>query len=220
MPSSSPPLADDRAPMDRRMAQLGSTSGTGLPLQPPTPPSTAPPSTGGDELPALLLRRRSSPTTSPVLPAAGTILRRLTGRSPLGRSLCGFGSSASRAAYDISDMLDEFQSTEPDAGKKKGVFHKLATAPSRFPMASKMKRMRKELAKNTEEHKNFSFVPNTASFEQHRADPRPQLPELTDESVIIGRSEDKRNIIAALLTRGSEESTIILPRLCLVQRKV
>ncbi|EEC78925.1 hypothetical protein OsI_19343 [Oryza sativa Indica Group] len=205
MPSSSPPLADDRAPMDRRMAQLGSTSGTGLPLQPPTPPSTAPPSTGGDELPALLLRRRSSPTTSPVLPAAGTILRRLTGRSPLGRSLCGFGSSASRAAYDISDMLDEFQSTEPDAGKKKGVFHKLATAPSRFPMASKMKRMRKELAKNTEEHKNFSFVPNTASFEQHRADPRPQLPELTDESVIIGRSEDKRNIIAALLTRGSEE---------------
>uniref|UniRef100_A0A0E0PK96 Uncharacterized protein n=1 Tax=Oryza rufipogon TaxID=4529 RepID=A0A0E0PK96_ORYRU len=88
---------------------------------------------------------------------------------------------------------------------KKGVFHKLATAPSRFPMASKMKRMRKELAKNTEEHKNFSFVPNTASFEQHRADPRPQLPELTDESVIIGTSEDKRNIIAALLTRGSEE---------------
>ncbi|XP_052156404.1 disease resistance protein RGA2-like [Oryza glaberrima] len=76
-----------------------------------------------------------------------------------------------RAAYDISDMLDEFQSTEPDAGKKKGVFHKLATAPSRFPMAN----------------------------------PRPQLPELTDESVIIGRSEDKRNIIAALLTRGSEE---------------
>uniref|UniRef100_A0A0E0HC50 Rx N-terminal domain-containing protein n=1 Tax=Oryza nivara TaxID=4536 RepID=A0A0E0HC50_ORYNI len=71
----------------------------------------------GDKLPALLLRLRSSPTTSPVLPAAGTILRRLTGRPPLGRSPCGFGSSASRAAYDISDMLDEFQSIEPDARK-------------------------------------------------------------------------------------------------------
>ncbi|KAF2930047.1 hypothetical protein DAI22_05g102800 [Oryza sativa Japonica Group] len=102
----------------------------------------------GDKLPALLLRRRSSPTTSPVLPAAGTILRRLTGRPPLGRSPCGFGSSASRAAYDISDMLDEFQSIEPDARKdclgeiptvQIAPTSHLSTAPSSPPPLSTLK---------------------------------------------------------------------------------
>ncbi|KAF0927550.1 hypothetical protein E2562_034259, partial [Oryza meyeriana var. granulata] len=115
------------------------------------------------------------------------------------------------AAYDISEMLDEFQTAATDAGKKTGVFHSLATAPSRFPMVSKMKRMRKKLAKITEEHKNFSFMPNTASVDRQPIDPRPQLSEFTDETAIVGRSEDKQNIIVALLTRGSEDGTIILP---------
>uniref|UniRef100_A0A0D9WES7 NB-ARC domain-containing protein n=1 Tax=Leersia perrieri TaxID=77586 RepID=A0A0D9WES7_9ORYZ len=117
------------------------------------------------------------------------------------------------AAYDISDMLDDFQTNASDAGKKKGVFHSFATTTSRFPMANKMKKMKKELAKITEEHKNFSFVPipNTASTEQDPVDPRPQLPEWTDETAIIGRSQDKRNIMDALLKRGSNDGIMILP---------
>uniref|UniRef100_A0A0E0DPD5 Uncharacterized protein n=1 Tax=Oryza meridionalis TaxID=40149 RepID=A0A0E0DPD5_9ORYZ len=191
--------------MDRRTAQLGSTSGTGLPLQPPTPPSPAPPLTGGDELQELLLCRRSSPTTSPVLPGPSS-----AGSPDVRRS---GGARAALAQAPQERRLRYLRHARRIPVHRAGRREEKGSVPQtcNCPMASKMKRMRKELAKITEEHKNFSFVPNTASFEKHRADPRPQLPELTDESVIIGRSEDKRNIIAALLTRGSEEGTIILP---------
>ena len=103
------------------------------------------------------------------------------------------------AMYDISDMLDDFES---DTQSRVGAMRK------KISMPDKMKKMQKRLQKITEDHQNYHLLPETRSNE-------PQLPDIREnagtmvEAEIIGRAEEKLEILARLSGSASEHTTFV-----------
>ncbi|KAF7106267.1 hypothetical protein CFC21_107009 [Triticum aestivum] len=103
------------------------------------------------------------------------------------------------AMYDISDMLDDFES---DTQSRVGAMRK------KISMPDKMKKMQKRLQKITEDHQNYRLLPETRSNE-------PQLPDIREnagtmvEAEIIGRAEEKLEILARLSGSTTEHTTFV-----------
>nr|AAQ06282.1 putative NBS-LRR type resistance protein [Triticum monococcum] len=103
------------------------------------------------------------------------------------------------AMYDISDMLDDFES---DTQALFGAMRK------KINMPDKMKKMQKRLQKITADHQNYSVPPETHTNEQ-------QVPDIweyagnLEEAEIIGRTGDKLEILARLLGSATEGTTFV-----------
>ncbi|XP_037423458.1 putative disease resistance protein RGA1 isoform X1 [Triticum dicoccoides] len=103
------------------------------------------------------------------------------------------------AMYDISDMLDDFES---DTQSLVGSMRK------KISMPDKMKKMQKRLQKITEDHQNYHLPPETRTNE-------PQLPDIREnagtmvEAEIIGRAEEKLEILARLSGSTTEHTTFV-----------
>ncbi|XP_039823595.1 disease resistance protein RGA2-like [Panicum virgatum] len=128
------------------------------------------------------------------------------------------------AAFDISDLLDDYQDTSdrltaakiPNEKKMKflqktRVLSCLPVARKKIAVANRMKNMREELRKINDEFHSFNFTlgGTSTSVEQHY-DIR-ETSSLLPEEPIIGRNGDKREIIKLLLASTNNDETVILP---------
>ncbi|KAM0826742.1 hypothetical protein ACQ4PT_068671 [Festuca glaucescens] len=114
-----------------------------------------------------------------------------------------------KAMYDISDMVNEFETnTEVPAGQKMPVIsHCLQFVPKIF-MANKMRIMRGQLENITKQHQNFSFMTDGSSSARQVSDVR-ETTSVMEEGLIIGRTVDKRKMLAILSVRITEHITIV-----------
>ncbi|XP_037423460.1 putative disease resistance protein RGA1 [Triticum dicoccoides] len=102
------------------------------------------------------------------------------------------------AMYDISDMLDDYAS---DAGL-------LEAMRKKINMPDKMKKMQKRLQKITEDHQNYRLPPESRTNEQQVPDIRENAGNM-EEAEIIGRTEEKMEILARLSESTTEGTTFV-----------
>ncbi|GJN06727.1 hypothetical protein PR202_ga24483 [Eleusine coracana subsp. coracana] len=95
------------------------------------------------------------------------------------------------AVYGISDMFDEFEADT----KLAAMVPFLAIGP-KICMAMRMKKMRQKLENITNQHQSFSFKTDNSSNFQAIPDERETDSYVEDETLIVGRTEEKRKIIA------------------------
>ncbi|KAL6590967.1 hypothetical protein ACP70R_050149 [Stipagrostis hirtigluma subsp. patula] len=108
------------------------------------------------------------------------------------------------AAYQISDMLDDFQ----EESKMAGI---LPTTVRKIRQANKMKGMRKKLRKIQEQHTSLKFTHSTISIiDQQPYDQRETTSDVND-SDILGRDAEKRTLINLLSECHNKDGTMILP---------
>ncbi|KAM0860311.1 hypothetical protein ACQ4PT_046629 [Festuca glaucescens] len=121
------------------------------------------------------------------------------------------------AMYVISDMIDEFEAdtqaiTQPSARKfsfKKYLATMIPclTVGPKITMANKMEKMREDLEVITDQHDKFKLTEGTSANDAKVTD----IWETTStvETQIVGRTEDKDEILASLSERMTEEITIL-----------
>ncbi|KAM3206943.1 hypothetical protein ACQJBY_062237 [Aegilops geniculata] len=102
------------------------------------------------------------------------------------------------AMYDISDMLDDFES---DTQSRVGAMRKIS-------MPDKMKKMQKHLQKITEDHQNYLLPPETRSNEPQLPDTRENAGTMVEEE-IIGRTAEILEILAQLSGSTAERTTFV-----------
>jgi hypothetical protein len=86
-------------------------------------------------------------------------------------------------------------------------------ACKKIVMANRMRKMREELRKIDEKHRNFNFThSNIASIDdhQHYDDQRRRTSSEVNEAEIVGRDGEKKAILG-MLSSANKEGTIILP---------
>ncbi|KAM3195969.1 hypothetical protein ACQJBY_071904 [Aegilops geniculata] len=101
------------------------------------------------------------------------------------------------AMYDISDMLDDFES---DTQNLLGALRK------KINMPDKMKKMQEHLQKITKDHQNYSVPPETRTSEQQVPDIRENAGNV-EEAGIIERTQEKLEILDRLLGSTTEGTT-------------
>ncbi|CAM0885108.1 unnamed protein product, partial [Alopecurus aequalis] len=119
--------------------------------------------------------------------------------------------------YDISDMIDEFEAdteaiTQPSARKfsfKKYVAKMIPclTIGPNITMANKMKEMRDGLRVITDQHKEIKLTEVTNANEPKVTDIRETSSTLETHS--IGRTEEKKKILASLFESVTNRITIL-----------
>ncbi|CAL4988566.1 unnamed protein product [Urochloa decumbens] len=114
------------------------------------------------------------------------------------------------AMYAISDMLDEFEAGNKSSGWKFAVMIPGIPIGPRFSMANKMKKMREELENITNQHQSFRFTTDISSIVQSFSDERETDSYLNDQTLIVGRMDEKTRILD-LLYESSMEGVTILP---------
>ncbi|VAI69504.1 unnamed protein product [Triticum turgidum subsp. durum] len=126
------------------------------------------------------------------------------------------------AMYDISDMLDDFQSDTQSliscSAIRIGPYLLVCDGSpdqchfgamrKRISMPDKMKKMQKCLQKITEDHQNYRLTPETCTNEQQLPDIRENAGTMV-EAEIIGRAEEKLEILARLSGSASEHTTFV-----------
>ncbi|KAM0884057.1 hypothetical protein ACQ4PT_031276 [Festuca glaucescens] len=102
------------------------------------------------------------------------------------------------AMYDISDMLDDFEA-DTDLW---------AATMNNINMPRKMKKMQKRLQKIADDRNNYRVLPETRSEEK-------QVPDIwetagnVEEEEIIGRTDEKLEILASICGSTTEGTTIL-----------
>ncbi|KAM0917560.1 hypothetical protein ACQ4PT_009404 [Festuca glaucescens] len=102
------------------------------------------------------------------------------------------------AIYDISGMLDDF---EADTGL-------LAATMNKIKMPRKMKEMQKRLQKIADNRNNYRVLPETRSKEKQVPDTRETAGNV-EEAEIIGRTNEKLEILACISGSTTQGTTII-----------
>ncbi|CAL5011520.1 unnamed protein product [Urochloa decumbens] len=119
------------------------------------------------------------------------------------------------AAYDISDMLDQFQDeSKHSVGKMPGMLSCFPISCKKIVLANRMRKMREELRRIDEKHKSFNFTRSTNTSiddQQHFDDQRRRTSSEVNEAEIVGRDEEKQAIIGMLSASANKEETVILP---------
>ncbi|XP_047043901.1 disease resistance protein RGA2-like [Lolium rigidum] len=115
--------------------------------------------------------------------------------------------------YVISDMIDEFEAdTEPSARKwsfKKylGIMIPCLTIGPKIKMANRMEKMREDLEVITDQHKMFKLTQGTNANELKVTNIRETSSIM--ETQIVGRTDDKDEILASLFQSMTEDITIL-----------
>ncbi|XBI76140.1 hypothetical protein VPH35_069413 [Triticum aestivum] len=102
------------------------------------------------------------------------------------------------AMYDISDMLDDFES---DAGL-------FGAMRKKINMPDKMKKMQERLQKITQDRQNYCLPPESHTNEQQVPDIRENAGNMK-EAEIIGRTDEKMEILARLSESTTEGTTFV-----------
>ncbi|XP_062183321.1 putative disease resistance protein RGA1 isoform X2 [Phragmites australis] len=114
-----------------------------------------------------------------------------------------------QAAYEISDMFDEFQPG------------KLQAPPTRYEvllsgdMAKKMKKMNKKLKNISEQRKSYGTEGRISESEQDKISMRKETTSRMGSNVIVGRRVEKQSVINILLSsnnKASATSTVSCPQ--------
>ncbi|XP_015697595.1 disease resistance protein RGA2 [Oryza brachyantha] len=119
------------------------------------------------------------------------------------------------AAYDISDMIDEFELDtiiKLNAPTKCATIMCCLTVRPKIKMANNMKEIRVRLEKITKQHKDFNFILDSSSdikeqnvlFGDRLTSPK------VEEATIFGRNEDKSKIVNNLSKKMLMEDFIVL----------
>ncbi|KAL6623608.1 hypothetical protein ACP70R_033487 [Stipagrostis hirtigluma subsp. patula] len=115
------------------------------------------------------------------------------------------------AAYDISDMLDEFETDVQQATEMLWIFSFPVIILKKIVLANKIKTIRGKLRTIKEQHDDFSFTSGTSTKnENHLSDPRETSSKVIKD-LIFGRAEEKKDIIVLLSACDIKEETTILP---------
>ncbi|KAM0860318.1 hypothetical protein ACQ4PT_046632 [Festuca glaucescens] len=115
--------------------------------------------------------------------------------------------------YVISDMIDEFEAdTEPSAWKcsfKKylGIMIPCLTIGPKIKMANRMEKVREDLEVITDQHKMFKLTQGTNANEPKVTNIRETSSVM--ETQIVGRTDDKDEILASLFQSMTEDITIL-----------
>ncbi|KAM0832608.1 hypothetical protein ACQ4PT_064783 [Festuca glaucescens] len=119
--------------------------------------------------------------------------------------------------YVISDMIDEFEAdtqaiTQPSARKcsfKKylAIMIPCLTIGPKIKMANRMEKMRDDLELITDQHKMFKLTQGTNANEMKVTDIRETSSIM--ETQIVGRTDDKDEILASLFESMTEDITIL-----------
>ncbi|KAM0860314.1 hypothetical protein ACQ4PT_046631 [Festuca glaucescens] len=119
--------------------------------------------------------------------------------------------------YAISDMIDEFEAdteviSQPSARKfsfKKylAIMIPCITVVPKITMANKMEKMREDLEVITDQHKKFRLTEGTNANEPKVTDIRETSSIM--ETQIVGRTEEKEEILSSLFDSMTEEITIL-----------
>uniref|UniRef100_A0A0E0J039 NB-ARC domain-containing protein n=1 Tax=Oryza nivara TaxID=4536 RepID=A0A0E0J039_ORYNI len=112
------------------------------------------------------------------------------------------------AAYDVSDLLDEFRAQAERASRKMTVLMPFRTIIPKIIIANKMKVLREELNEITNQHQNFRFMPDNTSNQQHVTDKRATSSKV-EEALILGRNQDKQKVMALLSDNITQGATIL-----------
>ena len=94
---------------------------------------------------------------------------------------------------------------------KKDLLQFASACPSICPkikLANRMKQMREELKVITDQHKSFMLKPGTITRELKITDTRATSSVMKDEELIVGRTNDKRDIMASLSESNTGRITI------------
>ncbi|KAM0860331.1 hypothetical protein ACQ4PT_046637 [Festuca glaucescens] len=121
------------------------------------------------------------------------------------------------AMYAISDMIDDFEAdTEPitQPSPRKLSFKKYLaimipciTVVPKITMANKMEKMREDLEVITDQHKKFRLTEGTSANEPKVTDIRETSSIM--ETQIVGRTEEKEEILSSLFDSMTEEITVL-----------
>ncbi|KAM0920477.1 hypothetical protein ACQ4PT_007494 [Festuca glaucescens] len=121
------------------------------------------------------------------------------------------------AMYAISDMIDDFEAdiepiTQPSPRKlsfKKylAIMIPCITVVPKITMANKMEKMREDLEEITDQHKQFKLTEGTNANEPKITDIRETSSIM--ETQIVGRTEEKEEILSSLFDSMTEEITIL-----------
>ncbi|KAJ1275491.1 hypothetical protein BS78_05G139700 [Paspalum vaginatum] len=114
------------------------------------------------------------------------------------------------AMYVISDLLSEIEDGTKTPGLKFAAMTPYLTVGSNILIANKMKKMRQELDNIKNQHEQFTFKTDSSSNVQPVPDERETDSYLEDQTLIVGRNEEKRKIIASL-SESMKQDIIILP---------
>ncbi|CAN6279082.1 unnamed protein product [Urochloa humidicola] len=105
------------------------------------------------------------------------------------------------AAYDISDMFDEFE-VKLSQGKICGFI-------AEFSMGKKLKTMRENLTNIAAQRTQFEFILDTCSMDQEDIKKRETTSKM-NRATIVGRQKEKEQIVT-LLASNYEQKTLVIP---------
>ncbi|VAI69514.1 unnamed protein product [Triticum turgidum subsp. durum] len=119
-------------------------------------------------------------------------------RSITDRSALLWVNRLKAAMYDISDMLDDYESDASLFGAMR----------KKINMPDKMKKMQESLQKITEDRQNYCLPPETHTNEHQLPDIRENAGTI-EEAEIIGRAKEKLEILARLSGSTTERTTFL-----------
>lgn len=114
------------------------------------------------------------------------------------------------AMYGISDILGEFETTAEPPGWKIAARMPYLAVGSKILIANKMKKMRQEVENIKDQHQQFSFKTDSKSNVQPVPDERETDSYMEDQTLVVGRTEEKRKILS-FLSEGIAQDITILP---------
>ncbi|CAN6244995.1 unnamed protein product [Urochloa humidicola] len=106
------------------------------------------------------------------------------------------------AAYDISDILDEFE-----VKLSKG---KISRSVAKFSMGTKLKNMREKLSNIAAQRSQFGLVLDTCLTDQEEIKKR-QTTSKINGATIVGRQKEKEEIVMLLRLDDDEQEKLVLP---------
>ncbi|KAK1698402.1 hypothetical protein QYE76_015099 [Lolium multiflorum] len=119
--------------------------------------------------------------------------------------------------YVVSDMIDEFEAdtqpiTQPSPRKcsfKKylAIMIPCLTIGPKITVANRMEKMREDLEEITDQHKKFNLTKGTNASEPKLTDIRETSSIM--ETQIVGRTDDKNDILASLSESMTQDITIL-----------
>jgi len=107
------------------------------------------------------------------------------------------------AAYDISDMLDDFE-VKLSQGK-------ISSSVAKFSMGTKLKNLREKLTNIAAQRSQFGFTVHTCSTStDHEEIKKRETTSKINRETIVGRQKEKLEIVT-LLASNREQKTLVIP---------
>ncbi|CAL5057324.1 unnamed protein product [Urochloa decumbens] len=155
----------------------------------------------GEQIKARWKLKQDMESIKSTLELAQAVLRDAERRSVREEAVSLWLKMLKNAAYDISDMLDDFE-----VKLSQGM---ISSSVAKFSMGRKLKNMREKLTSIAAQRSQFGFMLDTCSTDQEEIKKRETTSKISRET-IVGRQKEKVEIVA-LLASNCELKTLIIP---------